>query len=162
MIHKSAKLKLGGKTLRLFLGYSTQRRLGCKTLDEFIFLCRDIFIQAPRGEDGKLVVVDVGTEAIERIVCAAACEVAADGETLRHAKLTPDEFRDLIDADAERMAEVIYRCAHAIEEAFSLAEILPPKKPGDDTPTQEAGESDPDPTRARRTAESASSAPAPA
>jgi len=157
MIEQSAKLKIGNRTLRLWLGYSTQRRLGCRTLGDFIVEFSGIFVRAA-DDEGKLHVVDLGTEAIERIVCAAACEVAADGETLRHAGLTVDEFRALVDADGARMADVMQRCALALEEAFTAAEILPKRAESDDK--QEVGEADPDPTRKSRSDGSASSAPA--
>jgi hypothetical protein len=144
MIAKSSSLTIAGRPLRVWLGYSTQRRLGCTTLAEFVVLFAGIFVRQGAA------VVDLSTETIERLLAASLCEVAADGETLRHAGVTVEDIRGMVDAEmaaGERLGGIMSRFAGALEEAFTLAEILPPRT--DDEPVAdeaEAGESDPRPT----------------
>lgn len=155
MIDKSSSLTLGGREFRVWLGYSTQRRLGCNSLGEFVQLFAGIFLRDAKGRT-----IDLSVDAIERILCASLCDIASDKRNLCHAGVTPAQFAEMIDAElttGQRIGEVMARCAEALDEAFTLAEIL---KPVEDQPaaTEEVG--DEATARPRRTGKSASSAPA--
>jgi len=159
MIDKSSSLTLGGREFRVWLGYSTQRRLHCNSLGEFVAQFAGIFLRDSTGRT-----VDLSVDAIERILCASLCDVAADKHTLTHAPVTPAQFAGMVDAEltsGQRIGEVMARCAEALDEAFTKAEIIKldaPNEPAAQATDEEVG--DEATARPRRTGKSASSAPA--
>lgn len=164
MIHRSAPLTLDGRPLHIWLGYATQRRLGCGRLADFIVLLIGLFDRIT-AEDGTSQVVDVNLDTVERILAAGLH--AADGEKLVHAGLSVDEVRAMIDAESatvDRPAQAVMRCAMAIDAAVTAGGILPPEQDADDDKKGATADADEaDPTRSRsRTGANRSSAPAPA
>jgi len=150
MIERSVPIELAGTKFRLWLDFSSLRRLGCRNLTDTI-----LKLLAMRDRDDAGRPVDFNFEAIEDVLWASIynAEPGKDGRTLNHTGLSKDAVRGLIDAEMEASGEfqprVLARIFAALDEAAAQARIIDPAMLGSEkSAAQEVGEAAPDPTPA--------------
>lgn len=127
MIERSVPIELAGAKFRLWLGFSSLRRLGCRNLTDTIL---KLLSMRDRDDAGRP--VDFNFEAIEDVLWASLyhAEPGKDGRTLNHAGLPKEAVRGLIDAEIEASGEfqprVLARIFSALDEAAAQARIIDP------------------------------------
>lgn len=157
MLDRSIEITLAGKAYRLWYGFRTQRRLGCRSALDMGRMVGEMLVRDAQGG-----VVDVDLDAIISVVWGGLHAAKPEaGNKLTPAGLSKDEVEELIATHIESsemtQADVIGELATQIVRAVDEAHVFRVMR---DAPQQtEAGEATDNPTESNPSAPSSSPPP---